>query len=289
MQKVLGCPLIIQITDDEKFFYQRTDKEQEDLEYYSRIADENIKDIIAVGFDAELTFIFKDTEYIGHIYPNVCRLQRAINYNQIKGIFGLNGSENSGKVAYPAFQAAPCLASSFPHIFGNKNEAVSVIPCGIDQDPYFRMTRDIAFKLRFPKPVCLYSKFFPALQGFRSKMSSSDECSAIFLNDSAKQIKDKINKHAFSGGKATIDEHRLLGGDTSVDISFQYLTYFHEDDQLVDEIGRQYRSGLLLSGELKKKAIEVIQEVVSGHQQAKKQITDEIFKSFLRIKPLLIK
>jgi tryptophanyl-tRNA synthetase len=34
---------------------------------------ENIKDIIAVGFDPEKTFIFLDTKYIGHMYPNVCR------------------------------------------------------------------------------------------------------------------------------------------------------------------------------------------------------------------------
>ena len=29
-------------------------------------------------------------------------MQRNINYNQIKAIFGLDGSENSGKIAFPA-------------------------------------------------------------------------------------------------------------------------------------------------------------------------------------------
>lgn len=45
------------------------------------------------------------------------------------------------------------------------------------------MTRDIAQKLNFPKPCSLYSKFFPALQGWDKKMSSSDPNSAIFLKD----------------------------------------------------------------------------------------------------------
>ena len=83
------------------------------------------------------------------------RLQRHITYNQIKAIFGLTGSENSGKIAYPAIQAAPCMASSFPHIFGEQTDAMCLIPSAIDQDPYFRMTRDIAHKLKFNKPCVI--------------------------------------------------------------------------------------------------------------------------------------
>lgn len=289
LQDVLKCPLVIQITDDEKFFYQRVDAKQEDLLHYSKIADENIKDIIACGFDPELTFIFKDTEYMGQLYPNVCRMQKAITYNQIKGIFGLNGSENCGKVAFPAIQAVPCMSSCFPHIFGKRHDALCLIPMGVDQDPYFRMTRDIAPQLKFPKPTCLHSKFFPALQGWKSKMSSSDPNSAIFLNDTEKQIKDKINKYAFSGGKATIEEHRALGGDTTVDIPFQYLKYFHESDEELAEIERKYTKGELLSGELKKIAISVVSKIVASHQDAKKKVTDELLKTFLKVRPLLHK
>ena len=32
------------------------------------------------------------------------------------------------------------------------------------QDPYFRMTRDVAPRLGFNKPALIESKFFPALQ-----------------------------------------------------------------------------------------------------------------------------
>lgn len=58
-------------------------------------------------------------------------MQRNINYNQIKAIFGLDGSENSGKIAFPAIQAVPCWYKAFPHIFNDK-EALCLIPCGID-------------------------------------------------------------------------------------------------------------------------------------------------------------
>ena len=78
-----------------------------------------------------------------------------------------------------------CLSSSFPHIFGNKN-IPCIIPCGIDQDPYFRMARDVCAKLKAPKPAGFYSKFFPSLQGFGGKMSASIPNSGIFMTDTPK-------------------------------------------------------------------------------------------------------
>ena len=92
------------------------------------------------------------------MYPNICRFQKNINLNTLKAIFGLGFSDSSGKAAYPPIQAAPALSSSFKHIFGNKN-IPCLIPCGIDQDPYFRMTRDVCSKLKAPKPAGIYSKY----------------------------------------------------------------------------------------------------------------------------------
>ena len=84
---------------------------------------------------------------------------------QVKGIFGFDGSTNIGKIMFPAVQAAPSFSSSFPFIFGGKKDVTCLIPCAIDQDPYFRMTRDVAPVLKFKKPALLHSTFFPALQG----------------------------------------------------------------------------------------------------------------------------
>ena len=46
----------------------------------------------------------------------------------------------------------------------------------------------------------------------------------------------QINKYAFSGGRDTIEEHRKLGGNTEVDVSYQYLTFFMEDDEKLAHI-----------------------------------------------------
>lgn len=105
----------------------------------------------------------------------------------MRGIFGFQHSDNIGKIAFPAVQAAPAFSSSFPHLFPTKQQIPCLIPCAVDQDPYFRMTRDVAPRLGYRKPALIHSKFFPPLQGAEGKMSASDPNSAIFLSDSAAQ------------------------------------------------------------------------------------------------------
>ena len=46
----------------------------------------------------------------------------------------------------------------------------------------------------------------------------------------------QVNKYAFSGGGATVEEHREKGGNCDVDVSYQYLTFFMEDDDRLAQI-----------------------------------------------------
>ena len=46
----------------------------------------------------------------------------------------------------------------------------------------------------------------------------------------------QINKHAFSGGRDTVEEHKKYGGNCEVDVSFQYLRFFLEDDDKLEKI-----------------------------------------------------
>merc|ERR1719460_12635 len=120
---------------------------------------------------------------------------------------GFQGENNIGQSAFPAIQAAPSFPSSFEIPLKGQHNLCCLIPCAIDQDPYFRITRDIAHKLvpaDHPlqgKPSLVHSKFFPPLQGAKGKMSASDTNSAVYLTESAKEISDKVKRHAFSGGR----------------------------------------------------------------------------------------
>jgi tryptophanyl-tRNA synthetase len=91
----------------------------------------------------------------------------------------------------------------------------------------------------------------------------------------------QINKHAFSGGQVDIAEHRRLGGRTDVDVSYQYLSYFLDDDEELQRIHDSYESGEMLTGELKKIAINEIWGYISKFQQRRAKISDEELRAFM--------
>ncbi|CAD52506.1 tryptophan-tRNA ligase [Plasmodium falciparum Santa Lucia] len=289
LQEAFNVPLVIQLSDDEKYLFNQNYS----LEYINTLTNENVKDIISVGLNPELTFIFKNTEYAGYLYPTVLSIHKKTTLNQSMNVFGFNHSDNIGKISYPSFQIAPCFSQCFPNFLGKNIPCL--VPQGIDQDPYFRLSRDIAVKMALHKPVVVHSVFMPGLQGVNSKMSSTKKKkddngksnstfdhnnSVIFLTDTPEQIKNKINKYAFSGGGTTIQEHREKGGNLDKDISYQYLRYLLEDDNKLNEIGEKYKKGEMLSGEIKKILIDVLTELVLKHQEKKKSLTDEEISYF---------
>jgi len=276
LQDAFDAPLVVQMTGDEKFLWKNISVE--DARTFTR---ENVKDIIAMGFDIRKTFIFSNLDYIGHMYPIILKIQKQVTASTVRGIFGFTESSNIGKWAFPALQAAPSFSGSFPHMFGGREDIQALIPCAIDQDPYFRMTRDVASKFNWPKPALVHSKFFPALQGTKSKMSASDPNSAIYLTDTPNQIKNKINKHAFSGGKEKAEDQKKYGADISVDISYMYLEFFLEDDKKVDQIREDYSSGKMMTGEVKKILIDLLVGITLDHQKRRADVTEEMVDAFM--------
>ncbi|KAJ7043082.1 hypothetical protein C8F04DRAFT_1073632 [Mycena alexandri] len=278
LQDVFQVPLVIQLTDDEKFLFKHELK----VEQTKAFARQNTRDIIAVGFDLNRTFIFSDYSYLGGaFYENVSKISRQITYSQAKATFGFQDSDNIGKIHFAAIQATPSFSNSFPQIFGTASNIPCLIPCAIDQDPYFRLTRDVAQKLKYPKPALLHSKFFPALQGPQTKMSASDANSSIYMSDKLSQIKNKVTTHAFSGGRETKEEHQRLGGDTEVDVSYQYLSFFLDDDEELERLGVEYRAGRLLTGQLKGRCIELLQKFVGDFQERKAKVTEADIDAFM--------
>jgi tryptophanyl-tRNA synthetase len=140
--------------------------------------------------------------------------------------------------------------------------------------------------MKYKKPSLIHAVFLPALQGPGSKMSASVETSAIFMNDPPNKIKNKINKYAFSGGQETTELHRELGGNTKVDVPFQYLTFFLEDDDELERIRAAYEKGEMLTGELKQICIAELQKYVKEFQERRAQVTDEIVAEYMRPRPL---
>lgn len=278
LQEVFDVPLIIEMTDDEKFLF----KHKLTIKDVKAFARENAKDIIAVGFNPKNTFIFSDLDYMGGgFYETVVRVSRQITGSTAKAVFGFNDSDCIGKFHFASIQIASAFPSSFPDILGLPDKTPCLIPCAIDQDPYFRVCRDVADKLKFSKPSLLHSRFFPALQGSTTKMSASDDTTAIFMTDTPKQIQKKINKYAFSGGQITVEDHRKFGGNPDIDVAYQYLSFFKDDDEFLEECYKNYKSGRLLSGELKKICIDTLQEFIAEFQKRRSEVSNEVLNSFM--------
>ncbi len=265
LQDKFKVNLYIEITDDEKFLHKRNLTLKDVREY----AIDNILDIIALGFDPDRTFIFLDTEYIGHVYKLMIKAARKITFSTAKAVFGFTNETNIGMIFYPTYQIIPT--------FFEKKRAL--IPAAIDQDPYWRIQRDIAESLGYYRAAAIHSKFLPPLEGISGKMSSSKSETAIWLDDDEKTVRKKIMKYAFSGGQPTIEEHRKYGGNPDIDVSFQWLKIFlEEDDKKLKKIEEDYRSGKLLTGELKQIVIEKINEFIAKHREEKEKAKDLIDK-----------
>ncbi len=153
----------------------------------------------------------------------------------------------------------------------------------IDQDPYFRLCRDFAHSYRaegYLKPSVVHSEFLVALQGIGKKMSSSEKAPAIFLTDTAEEIAEKVKIHAFSGGGDTKKLHQLNGANLTVDVAYQYLLYFLDDDVELARIAHEYGSGRMMTSEIKRIMIECVTKYVLDHQERKAKVTDEVLASY---------
>jgi len=197
LQDVFDVPLVFMLTDDEKALF-KDGLTTEDAYQYGL---ENAKDIIALGFDVKKTFIFSDLKYMGgHFYENTIEFCQLVPFNQVRGAFGFDAGTNIGRIFFPAVQCVAAYATSYPKLWSEIPSEVRtkemagiqcLIPMGIDQDPYFRLVRDNSYRMKnpSPKPALIHSKFLTALQGPGGKMSSSNPNSAIFMEDTPKQIK----------------------------------------------------------------------------------------------------
>ncbi|MCI4435007.1 MAG: tryptophan--tRNA ligase [Thermoplasmata archaeon] len=253
----------IELTDDEKFL----NDEKITLDYSRKWSYENALDIIALGFDPDKTFIFQDTDYIKNIYPMAIKVAKKINFSLVKAVFGFRNDTNIGMIFYPAIQIVPTF-------FEKKR---CLIPAAIDQDPYWRIQRDIAEGFGYYKAAAIHNRFLPPLTGLEGKMSASIPETAIYLHDDEKTVRQKIMKYAFSGGQATVELHRKLGGNPDVDVSFQWLKYlFEPDDSKIKKIEEEYRSGNLLTGELKEILIEKINQFLEKHRSEREKAKEKI-------------
>lgn len=97
LQDIFDVPLVIMLTDDEKFLYTRNKNQGKATKGaavgdFIKYAYGNCRDIIALGFDVKKTFIYTDYEFMGgHFYQNITEFEALLTNNQIRGALGFDG------------------------------------------------------------------------------------------------------------------------------------------------------------------------------------------------------
>lgn len=177
LQDKFGVELWFQFPDEEKYLFKQELSWEEGQKYLN----ENMLDIVALGFDPKKTHFIIDSKHANLMYKEACKVAKKINFSMVRSSFGMNEQSNIGSIFYTSMQAVPAF---LPSIINGK-EIPCLIPHAIDQDPHFRLTRDILPKLGHYKPASIQCIFLPPLSGVDGKMSSSST-SSIFTTDDPK-------------------------------------------------------------------------------------------------------
>jgi len=273
LQDAFNTRLYFQMTDDEKFVID----DDRNLPDTIRLGHENALDIIALGFKPENTYIIYDVQDIDLLYDIALEVAKRITYSTARSTFGFQDSTNLGWIFYPAIQAAPC----FIHKKLTGENVPCLIPAAIDQDPFWRITRDIAQKLGYYKPAQIHNRFLPGL-GVGGKMNAHEPETAIFTTDQPELVKQKIWK-AFTGGKGTVAEQKKEGADPDICTIFQFFTYlFEPDDKKLADRNARCRAGQTLCGDCKRELTERVNKFLAEHQKKREKARDVLEKFHIK-------
>ncbi len=264
LQERYDADVYIQLTTDEKYFV----KPRLSFERAEEYAKKNARDIAAVGFDPDKTFIFSNLEYT-KIYRPAARIAKYVTFNTARATFGDSVFKNIGFSFFPAVQASHLLLADFVD-----GPTPVIVPMGIDQDPFLKIARDVAPKLGFPKPGAIHSRLLTGLLSIGGKMSASEPETAILLSDSPEQVKSKI-WNAFTGGGASKKEHREKGGNPDRCVVFQWLyTLFLNQDSEMHQRATQCRAGENYCGVCKAELTKYIVDFLARHRKKRKAAQD---------------
>jgi len=199
----------------------------------------HIPTYLALGLNPDKTFFYYQSEN-----PDILKIAGDVSgettLNEMRAIYG---DVDPSRIVSSLIQVGDIL---FPQFYKPMN---GLVPIGLDQDPHMRLCRDYVRRTRhffFDQVSSIYIRLIPGLDG-SEKMSKSDPENSIFL--------------------PTVEEHRRRGGNLDIDVPFRILTYILDDDKLLQEIAEKYRSGEMLSGELKKIAFEVLWDFMKDFKE----------------------
>ena len=258
-QRELGVKVFVALADAEAYAVRRIPRKQA-----IRVAiEEYVASMIALGLDPEKTEFYFQTNRGTPYYRLIQLASGKVTQSEFEAIYG---DITPAKVVAALTQVADILHVELDEYGGYK---WVVVPIGADQDPHMRLARDLAERLSqevsLNKPSATYHKLIRGLDG--GKMSSSRPDYTIFLTDPLDVARKKLMA-ALTGGRATAEEQRRLGGVPEACTVYDlYLFGLVQSDEELARIYEECRAGRLLCGKCKRYAWSLLEEFLRSVQE----------------------
>lgn len=224
-QEYLKSKIFFMISDDEKIFRDDIDSGK-----MASNVKATLSQLSLLGLSEDNTLYHVNSKGISEEhYSILIRLMSMTSIHVLNNIFGEKG--NVGEYFYPLYQILPCFLGK-----------QCIIVAGKDQDPFFRLARDLARRMGHKPPIILYTKSVPGLDG-SDKMSTSVPTSLpIFLTDTQAEVKAKIAK-VKKVGAGSLDELFERGADLKRDTLYDLIQFFETDEGHLDILTTGYTRG----------------------------------------------
>ncbi|MEM0272319.1 MAG: tryptophan--tRNA ligase [Thermoprotei archaeon] len=234
------------------------------------IAVGNVADILALGLDPERVYVYKQSEEM-RVMNLASVFSKSVTNNMMRAIYG----ERSFGLYFSALVQAGDILLPQLGFFGGPKPVI--VPVGVDQDPHIRLTRDLARRYRgefgFIEPSSIYHKLVHSLTG-SEKMSKRDPMGVLTLNESSELVRRKIS-NALTGGRATVEEQRRLGGEPDKCVVYEYYRdHFLDDDGRLLKIREECIGGRRLCGECKAELADLVVNYIEKHNEKKEGLMD---------------
>ncbi len=233
-------------------------------------------DYISCGIDPNITTIcvqsaLPEIAELTMYYLNLVTVNRLNHNPTVKTEIQQKGFEKSlpaGFFMYPVSQAADITAFK-----------ANLVPVGEDQKPMIEQTNEIVrnFNRIYKTETLVECEILVPEVGGRlmgidgkAKMSKSLG-NAIFLGDSQKQLKKKINKMFTDPNKIHVEDP----GNIDQHVPFAVLDIFDEDKNKVQELKEHYKRGGLGDGEIKVRLFEILNEKLSPIRQRREELAKD--------------
>lgn len=235
----------------------------------TRELDNNVRnlvlDYLSVGIDPKKSAIFLESQIpqiseLTLLFSMFVKLSRVRRNPTVKEEIKTRGVSDVsyGFIGWPIAQAADILSIR-----------ANLVPVGEDQLPHIEQTREIArsfnhlFRNVFPVPEPLVGEVrrLPGLDG--RKMSKSLN-NSIYLSDTPEDVKKKINKAVTDPARI----HPKDVGHPDVCNVFQYYKAFSPIE--AEEVGEKCKKGKISCVACKKRAAEMINEILKPIRERRK-------------------